>query len=146
MAIRFHVTAVNLLLASATSAVVAAVLAATTPATAADLTSAEITKLLTGNTLYFEFPTTNTVAGGGQGIFVYTADGKVTTKMPNGQAWKGTWTVKDDNTVCLTWEVGPVPGCTRYDKTGDTTTSINAADGKPRGKLVKTAPGNPEKL
>jgi hypothetical protein len=111
---------------------------------AAEITSPEITKLLTGNTLYFEFA--NPVAGTGQGALYYGADGKVLTKMPNGQKWKGTWTVKPDNSACFVWEVGPEPGCTKYDKTGDTTTSINAADGKPRGKLVKAVPGNAENL
>jgi hypothetical protein len=113
-------------------------------AQAADLTGAEITKLLSGNTLYFEFA--NPVAGDGQGAIYYGADGKVLTKMPNGQKWKGTWTVKDDNSACFVWEVGPPPGCTKYDKTGDTMISINPADGKPRGKLVKSVPGNAEKL
>ena len=83
--------------------------------------------------------------GAGAGILVYTADGKVTSKFPNGQSWKGTWAVKD-NTSCITWEGRPPNPCTRYDKVGETTTLINIADGQPRGTITKVVPGNPEKL
>jgi hypothetical protein len=88
---------------------------------------------LAGNMLYVEF------------VVAYTADGKVTSRFPNGQSWKGTWVVMDD-TSCITWEGRPANPCTRYDKTGETTTLINMADGKPRGTITKVAPGNPEKL
>jgi hypothetical protein len=119
--------------------------ASTPTANAADLTGSEISKLLSGNTLYVEFAATNVNTGAGAGVLAYTADGKVTSKFPNGQSWKGTWVVKD-NTSCITWEGRPPNPCTRYDKNGDTTTLINMADGKPRGTISKTVPGNPEKL
>jgi hypothetical protein len=138
MAIRFRVTAVSLLLASAT-------IASTPAATAAELTAADITKLVSGNTLYIEFAATNVNTGGGAGVIAYTADGQVAAKFPNGQSWKGTWVVKD-NTSCITWTGRPPNPCTRYDKTGDTTSLINMADGKPRGTITKVVPGNPEKL
>jgi hypothetical protein len=120
-------------------------LASIASAQAADLTGADITKLISGNTLYLEFVAANVNTGAGAGILVYTADGKVTSKFPNGQSWKGTWVVKD-NTSCITWEGRPPNPCTRYDKVGETTTLINMADGKPRGTITKVAPGNPEKL
>jgi hypothetical protein len=120
-------------------------LASTTSTDAADLTGAEITKLISGNTLYMEFVAANVNTGAGAGLLVYTVDGKVTSKFPNGQSWKGTWLVKD-NTSCITWESRPPNPCTRYDKVGDITTLINMADGRPRGTITKVAPGNPEKL
>ena len=45
----------------------------------------------------------------------------------------------------LEGEAAPGP-CTRWDKTGDTYTIIDAVSGKLRAKVVKTAPGNAEKL
>ena len=115
------------------------------PAFSADLTGPEIQKLLSGTTIYLEFATDNPVTGGGGGVMAYTTDGKVSTKFPNGSSLKGTWVVKD-NTSCITWDGQPPAPCTRFDKTGEVITSINTASGKPRGKITKTAPGNPEKL
>jgi len=37
-------------------------------------------------------------------------------------------------------------GCVRYDKAGDVVTVIDATSGQTRGKIVKTASGNAEKL
>jgi hypothetical protein len=120
-------------------------LASAASAQAADMTGADIAKLISGNTLYMEFVAANVNTGAGAGVLVYTADGKVTSKFPNGQSWKGTWVVKD-NTSCITWEGRPPNPCTRYDKVGETTTLINIADGRPRGTITKVVPGNPEKL
>jgi len=36
--------------------------------------------------------------------------------------------------------------CVRYDKTGDTVTVIDAVSGQIRAKIIKTVPGNAEKL
>ena len=36
--------------------------------------------------------------------------------------------------------------CAKYDKQGDTISVINSATGQVRGKILKTAPGNAEKL
>ncbi len=120
-------------------------LAVMTPASAADMTGAEITKLVSGNTVYIAFEAGNAATGAGDGMIHYTADGKVSSKFPNGQAWKGVYVIKD-NTSCITWEGRPPNPCTRYDKQGETVTLINTADGKPRGKVTKTVAGNPEKL
>lgn len=40
----------------------------------------------------------------------------------------------------------PGTSCVRYDKEGNTVTVIDGASGKTRAKIVKTAPGNAEKL
>jgi hypothetical protein len=57
----------------------------------------------------------------------------------------GNWEIKD-NTLCANWKEKPGTGCVRYDKTGDAVTVIDAASGNTRAKIVKTAPGNAEKL
>ena len=57
----------------------------------------------------------------------------------------GKWEVKG-NTNCTDWKERPGSGCTRYDKAGDAVTIFDAASGATRAKVLKTAPGNPEKL
>ncbi len=122
-----------------------ALLAAPYSAQAADMSGADITKLISGNTVYIEFEAANVNTGAGPGIIYYSTDGKVTAKFPNGNAPKGGWFIKD-NTSCITWDGRPPNPCTKYDKQGEVITLINTADGKPRGKIVKMAPGNAEKL
>ena len=120
-------------------------LAGTSSAKAGDLAGAEITKLISGNTVYIEFNAVNVNTGAGPGVLYYAADGKVTGKFPNGSAPKGIWVMKD-NTSCITWDGQPPNPCTKYDKQGEVVTLINTGDGKPRGKIVKTSAGNAEKL
>ena len=57
----------------------------------------------------------------------------------------GKWEIKG-NTNCTEWKERLATGCVRYDKTGDVITTIDVASGKVRAKIVKTAPGNAEKL
>jgi hypothetical protein len=57
----------------------------------------------------------------------------------------GTWVIKG-NTNCTDWKERPGSGCVRYDKTGGTVTAVDAASGKTRAKIVKTAAGNAENL
>jgi len=48
--------------------------------------------------------------------------------------------------VCTDWKEFANNPCSKWDKQGDTLTQINVVTGKPRGKLEKAVPGNPEKL
>ena len=114
-------------------------------AQAADLTGDELKTLILGNTLYFEFSAENSSGTPGQGFAHFAADGTIVAKLPDGKPRTGTWAIKD-NATCITYkDRGPIP-CSRYDKQGETITLINADTGKPRAKVVKTVPGNPEKL
>lgn len=112
---------------------------------AADMTGAQIKTFLSGNTVYLE--TTGASASGqtGQGVIYWAADGTALFKTANGSMMHGTWLVKDD-TNCTDWKERPGSGCVRYDKTGDTITAVDAASGKVRAKIVKTAAGNAENL
>ena len=60
-------------------------------------------------------------------------------------SWRNRWEIKG-NTACTDWKEKPNNPCVRYDKTGDTITVVDAASGQARAKVVKTAPGNAEKL
>jgi hypothetical protein len=57
----------------------------------------------------------------------------------------GRWEIKA-NTLCAEWKERPNTGCIRYEKTGETVTAYDAKSGELRAKILKTAPGNAEKL
>ena len=113
-------------------------------ASAAELSGPEITKLLSGKSLYLEL-TAASVAAAGQGVIYYAADGTALYKTAKGSIWHGKWTVKD-NTSCTDWQESPGSPCTKWDKAGDTISLLNATTGQVRGKVVKIADGNAEKL
>ena len=119
-------------------------LLAAQPVAAADLTGAELASMFHGKTAYIEFSGESAATGKGQGAIYYQADGKVSGKLPNGQARKGMRTIKD-NTACLTWDGGPSPVCSRLEKDGDKF-KIIGVDGKSPGIITKIVDGNPEKL
>jgi len=81
----------------------------------------------------------------GEAIFLFAPDGGVLNRIPNGKILQGAWTIKD-NTVCVDWKNQPPNPCSRYDKQGDTVTVINVSTGQPRGRIVKSADGNVERL
>jgi hypothetical protein len=114
-------------------------------ALAADMTGIEIKALLAGKTAYFETTAASSSGKAGQAVIYFAPDGTALFKTPAGAMWHGTWQVKG-NTNCTNWKERPGTGCIRYDKTGDAVTVIDAASGKTRAKIVKTAPGNAEKL
>lgn len=111
---------------------------------AAEMTGPDIKALISGNTVYLSL-VPGGPAGGGEGAIYFNAEGTATFKTPAGAIWHGAWQVKE-NQLCIDWKELPNNPCTRYEKDGAETTLINAANGKPRGKLVKVAPSNPEKL
>jgi hypothetical protein len=114
-------------------------------ASAAEMTGAQIKEFLSGKTIYLELNTAGSVvAVPGQAVLYFDANGTALNKSPKG-LWHGTWAIKD-NTACIDWKEMPNNPCTKYDKTGDTVTFINVANGQPRGKVTKTADGNVEKL
>lgn len=111
---------------------------------AAEMTGADIKTLISGNTVYLSLSASSS-AGAGDGVIFYGVDGKAMFKTPTGAIWHGSWVIKD-NTVCLDWKELPNNPCTRYEKDQAEVTIFNTATGKPRGKIIKVAPGNPEKL
>lgn len=112
---------------------------------AADMTGAEIKAFISGKTVYLETTAASSSGQAGQGVIYWAADGTALFKTPSGAIMHGKWEIKG-NTNCPEWKERPGSGCVRYDKTGDVVTAIDAASGKPRAKIVKTAPGNAEKL
>ena len=113
-------------------------------ASAADLTGAQIKELLTGKSIYLE-NTTSSNGGAGQGVIYYDANGTALFKTAKGPVLHGKWTIKD-NTACVEWKEVPNNACSKYDKQGDTITVVNVATNQPRGKIIKTAAGNAEKI
>ena len=114
-------------------------------ALAADMTGPEIKAFLTGKTHYLETTAASAAGQAGQGVIYWTEDGTDIYKTPTGAMWHGNWEIKG-NTNCTVWKERPGTGCTRYDKTVDAVTIIDASSGQTRAKIVKTVPGNAEKL
>ena len=113
-------------------------------ARAAEMTGPEIKQFLSGKTVYLELTATSS-GGSGQGVIYYAADGTALYKTAKGALWHGTWAIKD-NTACTDWKEFPNNPCAKYDKQGDAVMTTNAVTGQPRGKILKTADGNAEKL
>jgi hypothetical protein len=114
-------------------------------AAAADMTGADIKAFLSGKTAYLETTAASVTGTPGQGVIYWAEDGTALYKTPTGATWHGKWEIKG-NTLCADWKERPNNPCTRYDKTGDAVTVLDAATGQTRAKIVKTAPGNAEKL
>ena len=114
------------------------------PATAAEMTGAEIKELVSGKSVYLELTATSS-GGAGQGVIYYATDGTALYKTAKGVIWRGTWTIKG-NTGCTDWKERPNNPCSKYDKQGDAITFTNAETGQPRGKVLKTAAGNAENI
>ena len=112
---------------------------------AADMTGAEIKTFLSGKTAYLETTAASASGQAGQVVIYWAEDGTALYKTPSGTMMHGKWEIKG-NTNCTDWKERPGTGCVRYDKTGDGATVIDAASGKVRAKIMKTAPGNAEKL
>lgn len=114
-------------------------------ALAADLTGAEIKAFLSGKTVYLEATAASASGQAGQGAIYWAEDGTALYRTPSGAMLHGKWEIKG-NTNCTDWKERPNTACVRYDKTGDVVTVIDAVSGQVRAKVVKTAPGNAEKL
>ena len=114
-------------------------------ALAADLTGAEIKAFLSGKTAYLETTAASAAGVAGQVVIYWAEDGTALYKTPSGAIMHGKWEIKG-NTNCTDWKERPGTGCVRYDKTGDVVTVIDATSGQNRAKIMKTAPGNAEKL
>jgi hypothetical protein len=115
------------------------------PAVAAELTGAEIKDLISGKSVYLELTGASVASAPGQGVIYYAPDGTALYKTAKGDMWHGTWKIRDD-TLCADWKEAPDNPCSKYDKQSETITVINVATGLIRGKILKTAPGNAEKL
>ncbi len=79
----------------------------------------------------------------GKVVIYWAEDGTALQKTPSETMMHGKWEIKG-NTNCIEWTAGT--GCVRYDNTGYGVTIIDVASGKVRAKIVRTAPGNAEKL
>ena len=112
---------------------------------ATDMTGSEIKAFNSGKIVYLETTAASASGKAGQGVIYWAEDGTAIYKTPTGAIMHGKWQIKG-NTNCTEWKERPNTACVRYDKVGDTVTAIDAISGQVRAKVVKTAPGNPEKL
>jgi hypothetical protein len=120
-------------------------LALTGLAVAAELSETQLKEIFVGKTVYVETLGGTSTGAQGQGMIYYAPDGMATFKTPKGEVWQGKYTIKG-NELCTDWKQMPNNPCSRYDKQGDAINIVNVATKQARAKVVKTAPGNPEKL
>ena len=125
--------------------VIAGVIGLIGSAFAAEMTGAEIKTLLSRKRAYLETTTASASGQEGNVVICWNADRTALYKAPNGNMMHGKWETKD-NTLCADWKERPGNGCVRYEKTGDVVTVFDATSGQARAKIVKTVPGNAEKL
>src|SRR5215510_8719863 len=111
----------------------------------ADMTGADIKAFLTGKTVYLETTAASASEKAGPGVIYWAKDGTALYKTPTGAIMHGKWKIKG-NANCTDWKERPNTPCVRYVKTGGAITIIDLASGQIRAKVVKTAPGNAEKL
>jgi len=111
----------------------------------AELTGPEIKAFLSGKTAYLQTTAASAAGVAGQVVIYWADDGTALYRTPSGTMMHGKWETKG-NTNCTEWKEKPGTGCVRYDKMGDSVMVIDVASGKVRAKIVKTAPGNVEKL
>ena len=121
------------------------VIGLTGSALAADMTGSEIKSYISGKSIYLQTTAASSVAATGQAVIYFAEDGTGLYKTPSAAIWHGTWQIKGD-TLCTDWKERANNPCTRYDKTGDTVSVLDAASGQVRAKIVKVPPGNSEKL
>ena len=114
-------------------------------ARATEMTGSEIKAFNSGKTVYLETTAASATGKAGQGVIYWAADGTALYKTPSGAMWHGKWEIKG-NTACADWKEKPNNPCVRYDKTGEAVTVLDSLSGQTRAKVVKTAPGNAEKL
>ena len=114
-------------------------------AAASEITGPEIKALISGNTAYVETTAASVTGTPGQGVIYYAPDGTGLYKTPKGAIWHGTWAVKG-NLLCTEWKEGPKRACQKFDREGDVVKSIDSETGQVRIKILKTVPGNAEKL
>jgi hypothetical protein len=114
-------------------------------ALAADLTGPDLKAIVSGKTHYLETTAASVGGEAGQSVIYWAEDGTVLYKTPGGAMLHGKWEIKG-NTNCSEWKERPGSVCTRYDKIGDAVAVIDAASGQTRARILKTAPGNAEKL
>jgi hypothetical protein len=115
------------------------------PALAADMTGPEIIALVSGKTIYLETTAASPTGSPGQGVLYLAEDGTGLYKASTGVMLHGKWETKG-NTFCSDWKEKPNNPCTRFDKTGDIIMMLDAVSGQTLAKVVKTAPGDAEKL
>src|SRR5438093_8496903 len=97
-------------------------------ALAADMTGPDIKTFLSGKTVYLETTAASATGKPGQGVIYWAEDGTALYKTPTGAMWHGKWEIKG-NTLCADWKERPNNACTRYDKTGDTVSVLDAVSG-----------------
>lgn len=110
------------------------------------MNTAQLSALITGNTLYVEIPAgAPGAANGGTAPIYYATDGSAAAQLPDGLKLVGTWALEDGR-YCIDWSNGPQNSCTQLLRGPDGFIVMDATLNEPRGMITLIATGNPENL
>lgn len=108
--------------------------------------NAQLSALITGNTLYVDIPAGAPGApDGGTAPIHYAKDGSAAALLPAGLKLVGTWALKDSQ-YCIDWDNGPKNSCTQLVRGADGFIVMDVSSGEPRGMVKRIATGNAEDL
>jgi hypothetical protein len=124
----------------------ATVLIGSTVAADETMNTAQLSALITGNTLYVDIPSGAPGAPeGGTAPIYYSEDGSAAAQLPAGLNLVGTWTL-DEGRYCIDWDNGPKNSCSQLVRGSDGFVVMDVALGEPRGMITRIATGNAEDL
>ena len=108
--------------------------------------AAQLSALITGNTLYVDVPAGAPGApDGGTAPIYYGEDGSAAAQLPAGLKLVGTWKFEEDS-YCIDWDNGPKNSCSQLVRGSDGFIVMDAAQAAPRGMITRIATGNAEDL
>ncbi|WP_168201403.1 hypothetical protein [Qingshengfaniella alkalisoli] len=108
--------------------------------------TAQLSALITGNTLYVEIPAGAPGApDGGTAPIYYATDGSAAAQLPGGPKLVGTWALEEGR-YCIDWDNGPQNSCTQLLRGNDGFIVMDATLNKPRGIITRITTGNSEDL
>ena len=108
--------------------------------------TAQLSALISGNTLYVEIPAGAPGApDGGTAPIYYGADGSAAAQLPAGLKLLGKWRLEQD-AYCIDWENGPQNSCTQLIRGESAFVAMDAKLGEPRGLVRQIVTGNAENL
>lgn len=108
--------------------------------------AAQLSALITGNTLYVDIPVGAPGAPeGGTAPIYYGEDGSAAAQLPAGLKLVGTWRLEEAR-YCIDWDNGPKNSCSQLVRGSGGFVVMDFALSEPRGMITRIATGNAEDL
>ncbi len=128
------------------TALLATALIGSTAAADETMDAAQLSALITGNTLYVDIPVGAPGAPeGGTAAIYYGEDSSAAAQLPAGLKLIGTWRLEEGH-YCIDWDNGPKNSCSQLVRGADGFIVMDVALGEPRGIITRIATGNAEDM